>query len=507
MDRWLFVALFGFTGGVAFRSFYDFGISFSIFLIFLGIVILSLHIISLIRSNSRIVEGVGGKAILFAGIVVAATGLGVMRFDIADLNKGSPELEAVIEQKVELVGVVIDEPDIRENHTKLIVRLEKIIGEEAEQSLRTKALLVVESYPEFSYGDRIHSAGVLKKPQNFSSDEDTTGQSFDYISYLAKDGIFYQMFYPELELLAHNDGNPVRGFLFSFKQRLLTNASLILPEPHASLLGGIILGAKRSLGETLLDDFRTTGIIHIVVLSGYNITIVAEAIGRVASFLPRAVGLGLSVSAIVAFTLMVGAGATIVRAALMALLVLLARATGRLYEIRRALFIVGFFMILWNPKILVFDPSFQLSFMATVGLLYVAPIIERFLGFIPTKLQLREFATATVATQIFVLPLLLSMTGTLSVVSVFVNLLILPIVPLTMLFGFAAMLAGFTYHILSLPFAHVSYILLEYGLLVVDIFASFPLASLTISSFPSWGAVLMYICLGLATFLALRKRH
>lgn len=235
-------------------------------------------------------------------------------------------------------------------------------------------------------------------------------------------------------------------------------------------------------------------------------TIVAEAIGRVASFLPRAIGLSLSVSAIVAFALVTGAGATIVRASIMALLVLLARTTGRVYEITTALFAAGFLMILWNPKILIFDPSFQLSFLATIGLIHLAPLLERFFGWMPTKWQLREFATATLATQLFVLPLLLYMMGELSLVSLPVNLLILIFVPLTMLFGFLTALAGFIHEIVSLPFAYISYILLAYELFIVDIFAKLPFARVSIASFPAWLMLGIYAGYGWVLYKMYKKQ-
>ncbi|MEK7147475.1 MAG: ComEC/Rec2 family competence protein, partial [Patescibacteria group bacterium] len=103
-----------------------------------------------------------------------------------------------------------------------------------------------------------------------------------------------------------------------------------------------------------LEKFRTVGVIHIVVLSGYNITIVAEFIMRLLAFLPRAARLAGGALAIILFAVMTGGSATIVRASLMAILVVVARATGRIYGITRALLLAGFLMVLHNPKILVF---------------------------------------------------------------------------------------------------------------------------------------------------------
>jgi len=499
--NWFFIFIGGFAGGIAFRSFVDFGITFSLFILLLSVFVFGYYFLT--KKSSRI--------ILLTGIFLVASGLGILRFDIADLNKGDPILDARLGEGVVLRGIIVDEPDVRENHTKLTFRVDGFIDQFPIgghwKEVESRVLLITEHYPQFQYGDEIIIRGKLEKPKNFSRDTNEPGRPFNYVAYLAKDGIFYQMFYPEIELVAHGKGNPIRRVLFSFKRTLLENVSRVIPEPHASLLGGITFGTKQAMGKELLEAFRITGIIHIVVLSGYNVTIVAEAIGRLASFTPRVIGISLSSAAIVAFALMTGAGATVVRASIMALLVLLARATGRLYEITIALFVAAFLMLLYNPKILIFDPSFQLSFLATIGLIYIAPRLEKALGFMPTRFQLREFATATVATQLFVLPLLLYMMGEMSIVAVPVNILILFFIPITMLFGFLTGIFGFISIVVSLPFAFASYILLAYELKIIDIFASLPFASVAVPNFPLWLMLLTYMFYGWFIYAILNKKQ
>ena len=164
------------------------------------------------------------------------------------------------------------------------------------------------------------------------------------------------------------------------------------------------VGAQESLGEKLQDNFRKTGIAHIVVLSGYNVTIVSEAIMRVFSFLQNVFKFSFGGIAIIFFVLMTGASATAVRAGIMAILVIIARITGREYDALRALLIAGVIMIIQNPKILAFDSSFQLSFMATLGLLYVSPRIYKYFKFITTKFQFRELVVSVIATQLLFCP-------------------------------------------------------------------------------------------------------
>ncbi len=479
LHKLFYILVIGFIVGIAFRSFFDFGLSFTIFVITLGAI---LCVFRSFRSES-----------LSIIILFFAIGLGILRFDFADVSNERFALDAKIGQKIIIEGIVIDEPDERENNTRIII---KPIFESSVDSFGIndskygRIIAIVDQYPIWEYGDMVRIEGLLKKPKNFETD---TGRVFNYVDYLGKDGIRYQIFYPQIKLLKKGEGNIVKEKLFVFKRAFLENVGQLIPEPHSSLLGGLVVGAKQALGKDLLDDFRATGIIHIVVLSGYNVTIVAEAIMRfLSTFAPRVFALSFGALGIIAFAIMTGAGATIVRASIMALLVIVARATGRTKEITTALLFAGFLMLLHNPKILIFDPSFQLSFLATLGLIYLAPLIEKYFKLVPTKWGFREFATATIATQIFVLPLLIFMMGEVSLVSLPVNLLVFVMIPLTMLFGFLAGILGFVSFMLAAPFAFFAYILLAYELKVVEIFASLPFASVTMPQISIWFVVLIY---------------
>ena len=474
-DKFFYFGLLGFALGISFRSFYDFGAIFWQFLIFLAGAIL---VASFILKNFRQVT---------LAIFILAAGLGIWRFDFSADKEISPALENHVGQIVLFEGLISAEPDERENNTKLTIDIASTTG---------KILATVASYPKFSYGDKVKLRGILEKPKNFNEPDDL--RQFDYISYLAKDGIGYVMFQPTITLTTSGKGNVIKSALFNFKNSFLENIGAMIPEPAGALLGGLVVGAKRSLGTEWLEKFRTVGVIHIVVLSGYNITIVAEFIMRLLAFLPRFARFSFGGLAIIFFAIMTGGSATVVRASLMAILVIVARATGRLYDITRALLLAGFLMILHNPKILVFDTSFQLSFLSTLGLIYLSPIIEKRLGFITEKLQLRQIASATIATQVFVLPLLLFQMGTLSLVALPANLLILPTIPWTMLFGFLAGALGFISQIVALPFAFIAYILLAFQLKIVALFATLPFASISIPYFP---AIALFACYAIFALL------
>lgn len=447
--------------GVCLRSFIDFGLAFAGLFVFLGVIFIVVR------------HSVSNKIILGVALFFIAMGLGMFRYDIKDARDLS--LDKNVGSRVVLQGIINGEPDERENYTRLVVEADPPDGEAG----KNKILVYTQHYPEFKYGDEVKISGVLKKPSNFSND-------FDWESYLAKDEIYYEMFYPQTNLISSGNGFFIKRWMFAIKEKFISVLNNAMPEPNSGFMAGVTIGARKSMPKDLLDDFKKTGIIHVVVLSGYNITLVADFIMRAFSFLPQALGINLGAIGIILFTLMAGASAATVRASIMALLVILARATGRIYAITWALFLTGFFMVLQNPKILRFDAGFQLSFLATLALIYLAPHFDKKLHFITNKWKIREIVSASIATQAFVLPLLLYKTGIFSVVALPVNLLILIFMPVTMLLGFVTAGAGMIWGVLAVPLGWLGYALTQYELFVVKIFANLPFASFNIKNFPLW---------------------
>ena len=405
--------LIGFSGGVFARSFYDFGWNFALLFIFLGLMLAGIFVFTKFQ-----------KFVLFASLFFLAFGLGMFRYEIKDAP--SAEFGKQIGLKITATGVIVDEPDEKENYTRLVMETDK--GKE-------KILVVSRRYPVFHYGDRVELNGKLEKPEKISD--------FDWPAYLAKDDIYFEMFYPQIKKLDGIGGSWLKRQFFSVKEKFIGNLSSLIPEPDAGYLAGLTIGGKQAMSKDLQEEFKRAGIIHVVVLSGYNVTIVASVIMQILRGLPLFVGMGFGILGILFFALMTGASATVVRASIMAGLALLARATGRVYQMTIALLAAGIFMILQNPKILRFDASFQLSFLATLALIYVSPHVGNKLNFVPKKFQLREIVTSTISTQIFVLPFFLYKMGMFSVVSLPVNLLVLIFVPITMFFGFLAGGIGF----------------------------------------------------------------
>ena len=115
-----------------------------------------------------------------------------------------------------------------------------------------KIMVSVDFYPEWRYGDYVELTGVLKKPKNFTTE---SGREFNYVSYLAKDGIYYEVARPRLELVSHGHGNFVKDGLFFVKKVLWKKFPKLCRNRKRLYLVDFLLGAKESLGKEILDDF------------------------------------------------------------------------------------------------------------------------------------------------------------------------------------------------------------------------------------------------------------
>ncbi len=362
-----------------------------------------------------------------------------------------------------------------------------------------------DKFGEYEYGDKVEVKGKLSAPRNFKSNG---GREFDYVNFLGKDGIYYEFKKAQVTILEKRNSKNITGMLFSLKQNFLHNLQKVLGEPHAALAGGLVVGEKAALGKDLINDFRKAGLIHIVVLSGYNITIIAASIRRILSFLPRGPQIILGGIGIILFGILVGGGATVVRSCIMAIIALSGEMLRRDYNVMRALFIAGLLMLLENPLILLYDPSFQLSFLATLGLILLSSPLEKRITFITEKFGMRSLIASTFATQIFVSPYIFYMMGDFSLVGVIVNILVLPFIPLTMGIIFLAGFFGFFIPAVSQMVGWVAHFLLSYEIFMVEFAAKLPFAALSVPKFSPWivvGCYAFYFLVYLFTFEKFRS--
>ncbi len=451
------------------------------------------------------------KSFIFWSIIIA---LAILRLWQSTRDVGI-DVGNCLKQNVTGNGKIISEPEMKETGQVFVIQAEQLSDKQTSQICSRGIAIKVKTklYPKLSFNDHVSFSGKLLEPTNFENDD---GRIFDYVHYLEKDKIYFEIKSASIKKLdqvnlqqtSYDRSNSntflesISSQLFHIKKSFVRSLEKNLGDPHSALASGLVVGEKSALGKQLLDDFRKVGLIHIVVLSGYNITIVADAMRRFLIFLPRVWGIFFGGLGVVAFGILVGGGATVVRSCLMAVIALTANLVRRDYSALRALIFVGLIMLIENPKILFYDPSFQLSFLATLGLIFLAQPIENKLVFITEKFGLRGIVASTLATLIFVSPYILYTMGQISIVGIVVNILVLPVVPITMLFVFLAGVVGMISLFIATPFAWISYFLLSYELFMVNSFAKLPFASINVGQFSPWWVVGFY---GLITILYYSK--
>ncbi len=399
-------------------------------------------------------------------------------------------------------GEVISRPLLRKGKQKAEVQVHHIC-ELPEYEFKAKALVSFPQVKNLHYGESIRFSAQVEKPLPFSGDG---GRVFGYPKYLQKDGIFYLMRARQVQVVGQSRKGVIY-FLYTLKDRLLGQMKKILPQESYALLAGVLLGEKTALGTYREEQFRDTGMMHIVVLSGYNVSLVVLAVMFFLRPFPLIFRSLVSILFIVLFALAVGAGPTVVRASLMAIFLVFGRVFGREYRIERGLLIAAFFMVIYNPLILAFDISFQLSFLATYALIVLPPLIEPYFKWFPNFLFMRDSLVATLSAQLFIAPLILYRMGSFSIVSPLVNMLVLFMVPLVMLFGFLMVIFSFLIPALVLPFVALTNLGLSYILMVVEFFAQVPYASIQISSFSLLVMIFVYLLIFIFVFFHLKRQN
>lgn len=461
---WFYLSIAAFMGGVLCHSFFEVSLSVILWLAMLAFVVA--------------LVGRGKSRFLLVSLGAFCFSLGLLRTEWASWDTINPYLESQVERQLSLEGVIKREPEDRENSTRLYVKTDHGL-----------ILVMTPLGGGWRYGDSVIVNGTLKKPEEFETD---LGRVFNYPGYLLAQGISYQISFAEVEK-REDSGSIDLAVLYDIKHYFMLNLERLIPEPQVGLGEGLILGVKKALGEDLEQTFRQTGIIHIVVLSGYNVMIVVTFILFIlGSIFGRKLSTVFGIIGIILFALLVGLGATVIRASLMASLLLVMGFTGRIYLALRGLFLAGFLMVIWNPYSLAFDIGFQLSFLATLGLILISPYLSKQLTLVPSFIGMREFLVATLATQLFVLPLLLYQIGEFSVVAVIVNVIVLPMVPVAMMLTFLTGLIGFASTTLALPFAYAAHLSLSYIIVVAEWFGALPFASFTVPVFSIWFVPLGY---------------
>jgi competence protein ComEC len=377
-------------------------------------------------------------------------------------------------------GVIVSEPDVRDDRIQFQLAAEKIVfgSEEAETS--GLILVTAPNTITLAYGDRLRVTGRMAHPAEYDT--------FSYADYLARQGVFSLMTNASLEILGRGEGIAFYQSLYSFKLHLQGIIAQNLPEPQAALLTGILLGNERGMDKDLADAFSRVGAAHIIAISGFNMALISGLVQRLFShFIKReklAAFLGILVLAL--YTLLVGANAAVVRAAIMSSILVIAPLLKRKTYIPASLSLVALLLSLLNPLVL-WDISFQLSFFAVLGLaLFADPFQRAFNRLLNALFPQRlipliqaignEPIVLSLAALSLTLPLTILYFQRFSLLMLFVNLLVLPVQAWLLVLGGLALIFALILPALAQILFWLDMLLLMWTIAIVRVFAALPYA-------------------------------
>ncbi len=397
--------------------------------------------------------------------------IGVVRVQLVE-----EKINFVCEQSCVLDGTIVTSPETKNEYQIYSVQPITESGEVYDVLVR------VPLYPRYEIGETLKLSGKVTVPKIiYPHDDKNNDKGFDYASYLRTKNIGSEMIYPHVEVL-DSEAHTTRDVLGRLKENLISRIENYVSAPASSLASGMLFGAS-SMSKELMQTFRTAGLSHIVVLSGFNIVILISSVLFVLTFLPIALRVVIATAFVILFVIMVGGEPSVIRATLMALISLVAILLGRVYVARQALVLSLFVIVMYEPYSLMHDVSLHLSFLATVGLVYMSRPLELLFkeSFLEKVSLLREISITTISAYFATLPYVMYTFGTVSVYALIANILVVPFVPLAMLLSFLVVVGSYISETLSLLIGFMNSFLINCMIGIARIVEVLPYSTITFS--------------------------
>jgi competence protein ComEC len=417
--------------------------------------------------------------------------LGFLLQTLQNLNFKLRELEPrIADESITISGIIDSEPTQRERKMTLVVAADSISRfQRCEQDSR-RILLTIrldkgETFQEkMEYGEKIILQGSLE-PFPFQRNPG----EFDYGKYLALNdiqGVVSVKGIHQVHITAGMDKNSIKTWTYLIQRSLYRIIDSLHSPGHAGFLKGIIFGYRADLPLDVKQSFLDTGTIHILAVSGSNVAFVAFMFFSLFGFFRlsrRAIG-GAAIIGLIAYMLVTGSSPSVVRATIMAIVILCGTLFERKADIYNSISVAAMILLLWNTNNL-FDIGFQLSFSAVLSIVYFYPRLELLIKKIPERFEeikaidmiLKLFAVS-LAAQIGTLPFTAYYFNRVSLISLIANIPVVPISGLNTFIGFAEVaffyvspsiaklyaasndflvwfLLGFVKHAANIPFAYI----------------------------------------------------
>lgn len=350
--------------------------------------------------------------------------------------------------KVSLTGMVVAPATAKQNSLQVRVAAQSLLAKNLvgqEPSVEGQVIFYLPLGTDIRYGDLVNIRGELLPPEE--------GIEFSWRDYLRHQGVNSTFDFPILKIIERDKGNPLRAALFKLRESGARVLSEIFPSPEDSLLKGILLGDESTISPALSKAYRLTGTSHIIAISGFNMSVLAGLVSLIfTKSFGKKRGAVITILLLGSYSLLVGASASVLRAAIMGSYAVLGSAISRKGNTLNNLGVSTLLMVLLNPH-LPWDVGFQFSVMATLGLsLFSGPIEARLEAWFENRFKkekaltfssmISEVFLLTLIAQALVLPISVWHFKEISWLFLLANPLILPVQPAVMVLGLLAMGLG-----------------------------------------------------------------
>ena len=367
-----------------------------------------------------------------------------------------------VQSSVELTGKVINEPVQKDEKQQFILQVYDINGQKIKKE---KTLVYASNVYKIEYGDIVCLSGKLNRPE-----KPVFPYIFDYNLYLQRENIYTIFYQQNFEFITKNP-NKIKQFSLKIKSNIESKTDKFFKEPISSVLKSMITGNKFAIDKDIKEDFINTGLIHILVISGLHIGFCAA----IFIFIFKLLGLKLNyvyvltIPTLFFYVLLTGANPPAIRAAIMATCLLVSLILNREPLVYNALALAALIILIFNPQSL-FTASFQLSFFATIGILYLYPKFNICFGKIKNKYieYIWNIVCVTLSAQIALIPLLVFYFGKISAISFILNLMIVPIIPIIICLFFSFYMLTFVSYYISLSISFILTYLLKFILYIIN---------------------------------------
>ena len=397
-----------------------------------------------------------------------------------------------------LTGTIVEEPQLKGNRLSFLLKCERWTPDFCNDtdSYPVRGLVRVNYSQDevadldFSYGDRVSLFGRLQEPVVLHNPI-----LFDYKTYLRNKGIFAVFHCAEIEKLGRGSVNVLSRLVFRLRRSFKESIDRTLSGEEAGLLKGVMLGDKKDISADLRNMFISTGLAHTLAVSGLHVGLVVSIFYFFLRFLKlsKRICAIFNIPAVITYCLITGANPPAVRATILSVIVLSAILIEREPDLLNSLALAGLIILLINPLSL-FDASFQLSFVATLGIIYLVPFFEKWFGYARhTEIAEGKFSpvlprwiatplSVSIAAQICIMPLIAYYFNKVSLIAFIANLFIVPILGVVLALGFTSAILGMVCFSLARYVAMANFALLWYFIQTIKFFGLFPFASLIVAT-------------------------